>query len=650
MIPSAPLVRRRRRIVGGTVGVVCAVLFGASRGYSQVPDSVPPPSTLKQLSLEQLMDIEVTSVSKRPEKLTETASAIQVITGEAIRRSGATSLPEALRLAPNLQVAQVNSSQWAISARGFTNVLSNKLLVLIDGRTVYTPLYAGVFWDVQNPPLEEIDRIEVISGPGGALWGANAVNGVINIITRSATETRGFSGSGGAGTEARGFGYLRYGGRLGSNLHGRVYAEAFGRDNSESVTGPDARDAWHMAQGGFRLDGNSGANNLLTLQGDVYDGRPDPDGGNPVLARGGNALGRWTHTISESSNFQLQLYYDRTYRDFRNDFTEDLATYDVDWQHGFRLGKRQQLTWGLGARLMDHTTTNLQLFAFLPEHRLLHLYSGFLQDEITLVENRLRLTLGSKLEHNDYTHWEVQPSARLTWTPREIHTFWAAVSRAVRTPSRIDRDFFLSIAPGVGFIVGDDIQSEEVLAYELGWRVRPDERLSLSLATFYNVYDNIRSAEPGPPPSGIPITFENGVKGNSYGAELAATYQVSNRWQLRGGYSFLKKDLSIKPGSNDLNRATAESDDPEHQFLIQSTADLTSRLLWDVVFRVVGELPDPKLPAYAGLDLRLGWKLTPRLEVAVVGQNLLKAEHREFIAGTPPRAIERGVYAKVTWH
>ncbi len=649
MIPSAPLVRRRRRIGGGTVGVVCAMLVGASRGYSQVPDSVPPPSTLKQLSLEQLMDIEVTSVSKRPEKLSETASAIQVITGEDIRRSGATSLPEALRLATNLQVAQVNASQWAISARGFTNVLSNKLLVLIDGRTVYTPLYAGVFWDVQNPPLDDIDRIEVISGPGGALWGANAVNGVINIITRSATETQGFSGSGGGGTEMQGFGHLRYGGRLGSNLHGRVYAEGFSRDNSEEITGKAARDAWHMVQGGFRLDGNSGTKNLLTVQGDIYDGRPDPDGGSPVLARGGNAIGRLTHTISETSNLQVQVYYDRTYRDFRNDFTEKLATYDLDLQHGFRLGKRQQLTWGLGARLMDHRTTNLVGFAFLPEHKLLHLYSGFLQDEIDLVENRLRLTLGSKVEHNDYTHWEIQPSARLTWTPRETQTFWAAVSRAVRTPARIDRDFFVDLAPGTPFIVGDDFQSEEVLAYELGWRVRPDARVSVSLATFYNVYDNIRSVEPTPVTT-IPVTFENGVRGNSYGAELAATYQVSDRWRLRGGYSFFKKDLETKPGSNDLNSATAESDDPEHQFLLQSTADLTSRLQWDFVFRAVGELPDPELPAYAGLDLRLGWKLTRRLELSVVGQNLLKAEHREFEADSPPREVERGIYAKLTWH
>lgn len=606
---------------------------------------------LKKLSLEELMDIEVTSVSKRAEKLSETASAIQVITGEDIRRSGASSLPEALRLATNLQVAQVNASQWAISARGFTNVLSNKLLVLIDGRTVYTPLYAGVFWDVQNPPLDEIERIEVISGPGGALWGANAVNGVINIITRSATETDGFSGSGGGGTELRGFGHLRYGGRLGSKLHARVYGEGFSRDNTELVSGNDARDAWHMFQGGFRMDGNSGTNDLLTLQGDIYDGRPDPDGGAPVVARGGNVVSRWNHTASETSDFQFQLYYDRTYRDFGNTFTEDLATYDLDWQHRFGLGSRQQVTWGLGVRLMDHTTTNIpSVFEFLPEHRLLHLYSGFLQDEITLAPDRLKLTLGSKLEHNDYTHWEVQPSGRLTWTPNVRHTVWAAVSRAVRTPARIDRDFFLSLAPGVYLIAGDNIQSEEVLAYELGWRVRPEARVSLSLSTFYNVYDNLRSAEPGPPPFGIPITFKNGVEGNTYGAELSATYQVSDRWRLRGGYTFLKKDLSVKSSSNDANQGTAESDDPEHQFLIQSSADLTSRLQWDVVFRYVDELPKPEVPRYAGLDVRLGWKATSRLEFSVVGQNLLKPEHREFIPDNPsPREIERGIYGKVTW-
>lgn len=315
------------------------------------------------------------------------------------------------------------------------------------------------------------------------------------------------------------------------------------------------------------MDWTGGRSDGFTLQGDYYEGRPDPDGTAHIIARGGNAVGRWVRTLSEGSDLQLQLYYDRTHRDFGNGFVEDLSTYDVDWQHRFQLGPRQEVVWGLGYRLMDHQTDNLPFFGFLPAHKLLHLFSGFVQDEITLVDQRLRVTLGTKVEHTTYTGIEVQPSGRLAWTPTASHTIWTAVSRAVRTPSRIDRDFSLLAAPDFPIIAGADCESEDVLALELGWRLQAKENLSLSLATFYNEYDDLRSAEPGPPPFGLPITIANGVRGDAYGVELASTFWVSDRWLLRGGYTFLKKDLSIAPGSNDLNRATAESDDPDHQLL-----------------------------------------------------------------------------------
>jgi iron complex outermembrane receptor protein len=635
----------------GSVFVAFALLSLASPAVAQTPDTtLPPPGALKRLSLEQLMDVEVTSVSRRPERLYTSASAIQIISGEDIRRSGASSIPEALRLASNLQVAQVNASQWAVSARGFNNVLANKLLVLVDGRTVYTPLYAGVFWDVQNPPLEAVDRIEVISGPGGALWGANAVNGVINIITKKAGETQGLSAEGSAGTEPQGFGALRYGGRASSGLAYRVYGQGFGRGSTVSPDGTDAEDSWGLGQGGFRMDWTGGEANAFTLESDYYDGRPDPDGGAPVVARGGNALGRWTRELSEGSDLQVQVYYDRSWRDFGNGFTEGLSTYDVDGQHRFQLGRRQEVIWGVGARLMDDATENVPGLAFLPAHRTLKLYSAFVQDEIALVDGRLRLTVGSKFEHNDYTGLEIQPSARLAWTPTDHHAVWAAVSRAVRTPSRLDRDFFLFLAPSVPLLIAENLESEEVLATELGWRLQPHERVSLALSTFYNVYDHLRTAEPGPPPSGIPITLGNGLEGHTYGAELAAVYQVSDRWRLRGGYTFLHKELSLKPGSADLNGGRAESNDPEHQFLIQSSADLPGRLELDAVLRFVDALPDPEVPSYAGLDLRLGWRATEHLELAVVGQNLLHEQHAEFIPSSPsPREVQRGVYGKVTW-
>ena len=626
------------------------LLLTVSRASSQTPDSLLPPGALKQLSLEQLMNIEVTSVSRRPERLSETASAIQVITGEDIRRSGASSLAEALRLVSNLQVAQVNGSQWAISARGFDNVLGNKLLVLIDGRTVYTPLYAGVFWDAQNPRLESVDRIEVISGPGGALWGANAVNGVINVITKHANETQGLAIEGGGGTELQHFGGMRYGGTMSPNLSYRIYGEGFDRGSTLLTNATHALDSWNAEQGGFRVDWDGGRADRLTLQGDYNDGRPNPDGTTPVVVRDGNLLGRWSHTLSPASDVQLQTYYDRTYRDFGNGFTENLATYDADWQHRFQLGARQKVIWGLGARLMDHQTTNLVGFEFRPAHRWLHLYSAFVQDQIAIVPDRLRLSLGSKLEHNDYTGYEIQPSARLAWTLTARHTIWTAVSRAVRTPARIDRDFFLFLSPTVPVIVGADIQSEELLAYELGWRWQPEVRLSLSLSTFYNIYDHLRSAEPGPSALGLPITFANGVGGHTYGVEVATIYQASDHWRLRAGYTFLRKHLVVQPGSSDLNRGTAESDDPEHQGVIQSSVDLPGRIEWDAVVRYVDALPNPSVPSYVGLDLRLGWKVIHRLEVSVVGQNLLDSSRGEFTPPSPSRReVQRGVYAMITW-
>ena len=620
-------------------------------GLCQTRDSLPPPRTLKQLSLEELMDIEVMSVSKRPEKLTEVASAIQVITQKDIRNAGVKTLPEALRLAPNLQVAQINSSQWAISARGFNNALANKLLVLIDGRTVYTPLYAGVFWDVQNLLLEDVDRIEVISGPGGTLWGANAVNGVINIITKNAKDTKGLFVEGAIGTSLPGLGSLRYGGKLAKNLSYRVYGTGFKMGNTTDTNGVKADDQWPIIQGGVQLDWDVSRNDKLSLQQNTYYDKPNPDGGDTsIVARGDNITARWDHSVpSGKSGFQLQLYYDHTWRDFGNNFTENLKTYDIDWQNRYQVGQKHVLTYGLNFRMMDHKVTNLKLFAFLPEFKRLYRYSTFVQYEMMLIRERLRFTIGSKVEHNNYTGLEYQPNARLTWTPAKNQTVWTAVSRAVRTPARIDRDFFLYLAPNFAFISGNNgFVSENMLAYELGWRLQPWENLSFSLATFYNVYDNIRSVEPGPPPFNLPITFGNGVKGKTYGVELSATYQLTSWWNLRGGYTFLKKDLSVKSGSKDMNKGSAESNDPQHQFLIQSAVDISGRVQLGTVIRYVDKLPKPRVRSYMGLDLRAAWNLSKTIELSIVGQDLLDNRHLEFIPSSPaPREMERNVYGKI---
>jgi len=619
-------------------------------GFSQVTDGLPAASELKQMSLEELMNIEVISVSKHSEKLREAASAIQVITHEDIRNSGAKTLPEALRLAPNLQVAQVNSSQWAISARGFNNVLANKLLVLIDGRTVYTPMYAGVFWDVQNLLLEDVERIEVISGPGGTLWGANAVNGVINIITKNTKDTKGLFAEAATGTDLSYLGSVRYGGQLAKNLSYRVYGTGFKLDNTRLTNDTSANDNWPMTQGGFRIDWEPSAKDKLSLQSNIYYGKPNPDAGDVrIIAKGDNVVARWNHVSSEKSDFQLQAYYDHTWRDFRNGFTEQLKTFDIDWQNRRQFGNAHDVTYGMNFRMMNHTVTNLPLFAFLPGDKDLYLYSALLQDKMTVIKDRLQLTVGLKVEHNSYTDFEYQPNARFTYTPAKNHTVWAALSRAVRTPARIDREFFLFLTPQLPFISGtEDFVSAEMTAYELGWRVQPTENLSVSLASFYNVYDNIRSSEPGPAPFYIPITFGNGVKGETYGVELSATSLVTDWWNVRGGYTFLKKDLSVKPGSGDTNKGSAESNDPTHQFLIQSTMRLPGNTELGTVVRYVSGLSEPAVPAYFGMDLRLGWRLNKVVELSIVGQNLLDDHHPEFIPSSPsPREIDRSIYGKI---
>ena len=625
-------------------------LLGTGPWGAQATSPGPTISELRALSLEELLDVEVVSVSKRPERLGEAASAIQIISQEDIRRSGATSIPEALRLAPNLQVAQVNASQWAISARGFNNVLANKLLVLIDGRVVYTPLFAGVFWDVQDVLLADIERIEVISGPGGTLWGSNAVNGVINIITKTAADTPGLFSEVGGGDELRRFVGLRYGGELAAGLSYRVYGKSVERAGTALLDGSDSHDDWEAVQGGARFDWQL-QRDALTLQADVYNSTPNPDGVRFVAAKGGNVLAGWQHELSDRADVSANLYFDRTRRNLRNGFQQDLDTTNLALQLRFELGARQQWVSGLEVRQMEHDIVNLgELFRFLPPHENQYLYSLFINDDITLVPERLRLTLGSKLEDTHYTGVEYQPSIRLALTPNKDQILWGAISRAVRTPSRIDSDFFLNAAPTLPLVVTGGFDSEKLIAYELGWRGRARADLSLSAAAFYNEYDDLRSAEPGPGPLGWPIMFANGVRGDSYGLELTATYQVLPQWRLRGGYTYFHKDLEVKASSRDLNNATSESNDPENQLLVQSTFDLGSSIELDWVARYVDRLPTPRVPSYVSLDVRIGWRVNPSIELSLVGQNLLEDEHLEFIPANPsPRQIERSFYARVSW-
>ena len=627
-----------------TLGLICF----AEPGFAQQPDSSASAEALKKLSIEQLMNLEVTSVSRRPERLAQAASAIQVITQQDIRRSGASSLPEALRLATNLQVAQVNSRDWAISARGFNSTTANKLLVLIDGRTVYTPLYSGVFWDVQDVPLGDVDRIEVISGPGATLWGANAVNGVINVITKRARETQGLVVSGGGGTELRGFGTTRYGGALGSHVNYRIYGKGWAREPSVLPGGQDATDDWHMEQAGFRLDWDASTINQVTMQGDLYDGRISQATAGDIAVSGGNVVAKWSHTVSANSAVTAQLYYDRTNRNIPGTFGEDLDIYDVDLQHATRLGARHDVVWGLGYRLINDRVANSALLAFLPPHVTRQWFTGFVQDEIALIPDRLHVALGTKVEHNDYTGYEIQPSGRVSWRLSPSGTLWAAVARALRTPSRIDRELFFPGQPPYLIAGGPGFHSEEELAYELGYRHQRGA-LALSVATFYSRYHGLRSVEQVNPPTPSPAVIANGQYGESYGAEVTADYLITKGWRVRAGHTELRIHIWPNPGSTDTTRGASESQTPDRQFFLFSSLDLPAHLRLDAGMRAIDDITRQQVPGYAELNAKLTWQPTPQLDLSLVGQNLLHDRHAEFGAPATRREIERGVYGLVEW-
>ncbi|HWA10946.1 MAG TPA: TonB-dependent receptor [Opitutaceae bacterium] len=626
-------------------------------------------ATLKKLSVEELMDLEVTSVSRHPEKLLDAASAIDVITNDDIRRSGATSLPEALRLADNLEVAQKNPHDWGITARGFNTDLANKLLVLIDGRTVYTPLYSGVFWDVQDYLLEDIDRIEVVSGPGSTLWGSNAVNGVINITSKNSKNTQGTYLEAGGGTEFKDFVAGRYGGMLAPDVSFRVYGKYTDRDGAAFPNGTDAPDGSRMGRAGFRIDSNASAGNALTLQGDYYS--EDEDGGTVGNSRssGANVLGRWAHTFSEESDLSLQLYYDRTHIAIpkpTNGFAatgvlaDNLDTYDLDFQHRFRLAPHHEVIWGLGYRFTRDRVRNAPTVGFLPPNLDQNLFSTFAQDEIALQKD-LTLTIGTKLEHNDYTGLEVEPSIRLQWNFSERQMAWAAISRAVRTPSRIDHDLIEPTglpAPLPSSILsgGSNFESESVVAYELGYRAQLSTKVTTSASVFFNDYDHVRSSTPSAP-FGFPVVFHNNLEGETYGLELSANYQPFAGWRLHAGYDLLKEYLRAKPGTVDFSNAHNETSDPQQQFSVRSSVDLPHRVEFDTALRWVDTLHNNNgptvgtVPSYFGLDVRLGWHPTTAIELSVVGQNLTDPQHPEYgYPGATRVEIQRSVYGKVTWH
>ena len=619
------------------------------------------------------MDVEVTSVTRTESTVGRSATAVFVITPEMIRRSGATSVPEVLRMAPGLNVARINSGNWAVSSRGFNFRFANKLLVQIDGRSVYTPTFSGVYWEANDVMLEDVERIEVIRGPGATVWGANAVNGVINIITKKAADTQGALITGGAGTEERGFTGARYGGSAG-DLNWRVYGKQFDRDQGH-LPGGIAADDWRMAQTGVRADWTPTACDTFTLQGDYFNGENGVNQhrfapGFPFQTTvtddielfGGNVLGRWTRDLGEDRSWALQMYYDRFARHFSVlDQCQDI--FDLDFQYQFYFGPRHHVVWGAGYRYNKDCMMGGFQVSFVPPARETNLFSYFVQDEIALREDELFLTLGSKFEHNSFTGFEFQPSTRLLYSPDPRRAVWGAVSRAVRTPARSDDDMrnivrTIPMGPPPPVFVqyqGDrSVESEDLMAYELGYRAQPTDDFSWDIAAFFNKYEDLIVFNPtamgSPPPAIWPWVATNGMDGETYGFELASTYHLSPCWRLTGSYSYLQMQLHAAAG---ITPRTEESEgqSPHSQFYVRSSWDMAHDLELDLMLRYVDSLHwvSSDIPSYFTMDVRLGWRPTEHLEMAVVGQNLLDDHHYEFFdSDALATEVDRGAYGTVT--
>lgn len=633
--------------------------------------SLPTITYAQNASLKDLTDIEVTSVSKRTEKASEAAAAIFVITQEDIRKSGATSIPEVLRMVPGIQVARIDSNKWAITSRGFARDFANKLLVLIDGRSIYNPLFSGVIWDEQSTMLEDIERIEVIRGPGATLWGANAVNGVINIITKSAESTQGTLAIGGYGNTERAFGKYRYGGKVGDNNFYRTYAEHIGSEDYLSAAKTEKEDHWHANRAGFKVEHKAGTSDNLTVQGDVYEGdRNEPFDNLPSLTfpyttsqqdthkfNGGNLLAKYTKQFSEKSTADLQIYYDYTNRQLQL-FGQKIGTLDLDFQHSYIVNSVHELIWGLGYRNINFDLER-SLYIDLAAANLQNnksLYSSFVQDKITLIPLELYLTLGSKFEKNDYTNFEIQPNVRLLWLPSEKQTVWASIARAVRTPSYFEA-YVHQLAQGtpfgyLGLIGNQDFESEKLTAYEIGYRIQPKDNLSLDFSTFYNDYDELRSFELGAPIPPIALAYytDNLAYGRTYGFETSGKWQPTKKLTLSATYSYLNLDVKYKSGSTDIISAALDySNAPHNMFNIRSSYEITDNLEINNALYYNGNLPGIGVNKYYRLDAGITWKPMDSVELSLTGQNLLDDSHQEFSAATYNTVTEipRSVYGKV---
>jgi iron complex outermembrane receptor protein len=652
-------------------------LYPSLTPAAQWPFSSPPASNLKSLSLEQLGNIEVTTQSKEPTEVWNTPAAIYVLTQEDIRRSGATTLPDLLRTVPGVEVAEFEGNQWAVGIRGLNSAFSKDILLLIDGRSAYTELFEGVYWDVQDVLLEDVDRIEIIRGPGGTIWGANAVNGVINIITKQASDTDGTLANGLSGHVDRFAGAVREGFKVGDSLQFRLFAKGLVREDEQNPN-LDPYDRWHLTHGGFRADWSFTKRDTLTAQGDLYTGTSGQavsvGSYSPLQQKvfddtfnisGGDFLLTWQHSYRGGSDIHAEGYFDRTNRQGM-EFGETRSTVDLDFINHLAMLPHQDFIWGAGLRLSpSNFIQTLSTVDFEPHQETDYIYSAFLQDTFHIVPNHLHFTLGSKFQDNNYTGFEIQPSARMLWNIVPHSMLWGAVSRAVRTPGRLDRDIqltdvYVPSPPILVRIQGDPtFKSEVLIGYEAGYRQLLTRTLFADVAAFHNQYDNLESfgqrtvsAITSPVSAELlTIPYANGIKGVTDGVEIAPDWRPASWWELKGNFSHVHINVRPKPGFNDTGTvATDEGSSPHRTATLQSLFNLPHSAELDVDYRFVSRLPAQQVKSYQTADIHASWKPTKSIRITVAGRNLLQPHHHEFAGDNDlPVGIRRSVYGGITW-
>ena len=680
--------RRSTRRIGFAKRLLAIAVVAAFVTANAQADSGQDVPDVTAMSVEDLMNMQVTSVSKRAQKVGDAPAAVFVITQEDIQRSGARNIPELLQMVPGLEVARIDENKWAIGSRGFNGRFDDKLLVLIDGRSVYTPLFSGVYWDVQDVMLEDVDRIEVIRGPGATLWGANAVDGVINIITKPAKDTQSGLIKAGGGDEELTADGVRYGGHVGDKGYYRAYVKGFDFGSSTSMTGANAQDGWYQTSGGFRSDWTLSSKDSLTVQGQMYHSRDGETLTIPSLSApysstfpntgnysGGNLLSRWDHSFANSS-ISLQAYFDRTNYADPNLFVDHESVYDIDFQHDFHVGKMHDIVWGAGYRSIQDRNDPTFTVTVQPGKGEYNQFNAFLQDEISFLDGRLRLTLGSKLDHNDFTGFEFEPNMRLLVNLSQNQSVWGAISRAVRTPAITEEGLrlneavvppgappFFSPLPVIEAVYGSkQFKSEDLLAYEVGYRVQATKTFSADIAAFYNNYTNLRTAEPGAPfvegnplPSDVvfPFVASNKMSGGTYGIEPFFEWKVLPIWKLYGNYSYLEMNVHKNANSLDPTNDLPNGINPKNQGYFQSSVDLPAHFEQHIAVRYVDKLPGYNIPSYTTLDAGVRWSPLPKLVFAFDGLNWLDNRHVEFLPdfiNTTPTVVTRSIFGSVTFN